>query len=221
LHVLSQRPEKTGSGIYLSSLIKESARYGQANFLVAGVPAGKLPVPGAIEYDAAAYVMFESDMLDFPVPGMSDVMPYYSSLFTDLKDQCLAQLMTHAHVQVLPSFFEGLPLVLFEGLASGCRIITTDLTGFAGIFGKARKDTIDLIPLPPLETIDRPYHQDEAPLERVLCDSILQMIDSEKTSPDFDDPAVDKIASEFTWPRVFERTLAVYADAVARKDHSG
>ena len=34
---------------------------------------------------------------------------------------------------------------LFEGLASGCRIITTRLSGFDEIFGRARKDTVDLI----------------------------------------------------------------------------
>ena len=50
----------------------------------------------------------------------------------------LAELMKLAHIQVLPSFFEGLPLVLFEGLASGCRVITTELSGFREIFGKAR-----------------------------------------------------------------------------------
>jgi len=65
---------------------------------------------------------------------------------------------------VLPSFFEGLPLVIFEGLASGCRIITTNLSGLDEIFGKAQKDTINLIQLPPLETIDRPYQEDEAML---------------------------------------------------------
>jgi glycosyltransferase involved in cell wall biosynthesis len=51
----------------------------------------------------------------------------------------LSELMKMAHVQVLPSFFEGLPLVLFEGLASGCRIITTNLSGFKEIFGRAKK----------------------------------------------------------------------------------
>ena len=73
----------------------------------------------------------------------------------------LSDIMKKAHVQVLPSFFEGLPLVILEGLASGCRIITTRLSGFDEIFGQVKKDTIDLIQLPPLETIDKPFQKDE------------------------------------------------------------
>ena len=130
--------------------------------------------------------------------------------------QRLAGPMRMAHVQVLPSFFEGLPLVLFEGLASGCRVITTNLSGFKEIFGKADKDTIDLIELPPLETIDRPYQKDEARLEKVLGKSILNMIAVVKKSPDFDDPQAEKIASDFTWSRVFERTLRIYHDAISQ-----
>jgi glycosyltransferase involved in cell wall biosynthesis len=128
----------------------------------------------------------------------------------------LAELMKMAHVQVLPSFFEGLPLVLFEGLASGCRIITTDLSGFKEIFGRADRDTINLIELPPLETIDRPYQRDEAHLEKVLTTSILNMIAAVKKAPDFDDPQAEKIASDYTWPRVFQRTLAVYNDVLGQ-----
>ena len=125
--------------------------------------------------------------------------------------------MKMAHVQVLPSFFEGLPLVLFEGLASGCRIITTNLSGFKEIFGKASSDTINLIQLPPLETIDRPYQKDEPQLENVLCKSILNMIAAVKKSPDFDDPQAEKMASDYTWSRVFERTLSVYNDALNQR----
>ena len=392
----------TGSGIYLEALIRESQKYGFSNYRVAGVPAGSIHPAKEGHQTNGAYVFFESESLNFPVTGMSDVMPYNSSLFKELKgkrltayksaftrvlqaavnrfnpdiihtnhlfllsalvrklfpsvpvvatchgtdlrqynncphlrsfvkrycrgldkiialttdqqteisrlygipsekivvvgggydqemftraqkspagtvqllyagkfnrskgvpwllrslmkinhhdwhlhmagggngpefNECidlaeklgnkvtnhgyvthrrLSELMKKAHVQVLPSFFEGLPLVLFEGLASGCRIITTNLSGFDEIFGSANKDTIDLIQLPPLETIDRPYQKDEAQLENALCKSILNMIAAVKKSPDVDDPQAQKIASDYTWPRVFERTLSVYNDTV-------
>ncbi|MGB5983803.1 MAG: glycosyltransferase family 4 protein [Desulfobacterales bacterium] len=126
----------------------------------------------------------------------------------------LAKLMQQAHIQVLPSFFEGLPLVLFEGLASGCRIITTHLPGFHEIFGNAKPDTVRLIQLPPLETIDRPYQKDEAGLEHALCNSILDMMAAVRQSPELDDPEAGKISARYTWPRVFERTLRVYRQAI-------
>jgi glycosyltransferase involved in cell wall biosynthesis len=124
----------------------------------------------------------------------------------------LAPLMQRAHIQVLPSFFEGLPLVLFEGLASGCRVITTELSGFREIFGAAGHDTVRLIPLPPLETIDRPYPKDEPRLVDALCRNLVEMIAIAARSPDVDDPQADKIAIEYTWSRVFDRTLSVYAE---------
>jgi len=112
--------------------------------------------------------------------------------------------MKMAHLQVLPPFFEDLPLVLFEGLASGCRIITTELSGFSEIFGEARRDTVHLIPLPPLETIDRPYRKDERRLEEALRKRILDMIATIKKTPDDEDPQAEKMASYYTWPRVFD-----------------
>ena len=337
LHTLGQRPEMTGSGIYLEALIAESEKLGFTNYRVAGVPAGSVSHEANHSAANSSLVLFETESLDFPVTGMSDVMPYKSSLFKELKgrrltaykaaftrvlreavaqfspdiihsnhlfvltalvrelfpnisvvatchgtdlrqynncphlrgyvsrhcrqldhvialstdqkrdiqqlygipsekiavvgggydgslftrvpkkpagtvqllyagklnrskgvpwllkslkkieqldwhlhlagggkgpefDRCmrllekmdrkitfhgyvthqqLSELMKKAHVQVLPSFFEGLPLALFEGLASGCRIITTRLSGFDEIFGDASKDSIDLITLPP------------------------------------------------------------------------
>jgi glycosyltransferase involved in cell wall biosynthesis len=132
----------------------------------------------------------------------------------------LSELMKKAHVQVLPSFFEGLPLVLFEGLASGCRIITTNLSGFGEIFGKADKDTIKLIQLPPLETIDRPYQKDEAQLEKALSRSIVKMIAVVQKSPDVDNLQAQKIALNYTWPCVFERTLTIYQEVAHQRNRS-
>jgi glycosyltransferase involved in cell wall biosynthesis len=408
LHVIGQRPEMTGSGIYFEAIIRESQKHGFLNYWVAGVPAGQIYSSKKMVQAKGAFVFFETESLDFPVAGMSDVMPYKSSLFKDLKgkrlisyksaftqvlqtarkqfdpdiihtnhlfflsalvrklfpnlpvvatchgtdmrqyNNCphlrcfvklycrdldkvialtndqktdisrlygiptnkivvigggydetlftrkpksaagtvqilyagkfnrskglpwllrslakiknhdwhlhmagsgdgpefrdcidlaerlgrkvtnhgyvthcrLSELMKMSHVQVLPSFFEGLPLVLFEALASGCRIITTNLSGFKEIFGKAKSDVINLIQLPPLETIDRPYRKDETQLENVLCKSILDMISAVKKSPDFDDPQAEQIASDYTWPCVFEPTISVYHDALKQQAQS-
>jgi glycosyltransferase involved in cell wall biosynthesis len=407
LHVLGQRPEMTGSGIYLEALIKESDAFGFANYRIAGVPAGGVPAEANDATANSSFVFFETKELPFPVTGMSDVMPYNSSLFKELKgkrltaykaaftrvlretaerfqpdvihtnhlfvlsalvrelfpempvvstchgtdlrqynncphlrayvkehcrrldriialsddqkkelqqvygvssdmivvigggyegalftrvpkkpagtvhllyagklnrskgvpwllksltkiepldwhlhlagsgvgpefDQCmrlvkklghkvtvhgyvshrrLSELMKKAHVQVLPSFFEGLPLVLFEGLASGCRIITTQLSGFDEFFGSAKKESIDLIALPPLETIDRPFAKDEPDLENALCESLVKMIACVKKSPDLEDTQAEKIAADHTWSKVFERISCVYKELSQRPGH--
>ncbi|MFZ5571350.1 MAG: glycosyltransferase family 4 protein [Thermodesulfobacteriota bacterium] len=402
LHVIGQRPEMTGSGVYLQALAKESTKQNHQNYLVAGVPLNKMPELENIPPDCCQYVHFESDHLNFPVTGMSDVMPYGSSLFKELKgerldayktafgqtlmdavtlyrpdiihthhllvvtaltrqlfpdlpivttchgtdlrqyhncdhlrtfvkehccrldriialttdhkkaintvydipldriatipggyddrifnripktvgskvhilyagklnrskgvpwllrslakiqdqvwhlhmagsgkgpeyEECLAlarnlgqratihgyvshhqlsALMKKAHIQVLPSFFEGLPLVLFEGLASGCRVITNNLPGFDEIFGKAKRKTVDLIQLPELETIDRPYQKDEQWLIDELAERIMEMISTVRECPDFDDPHAEKIASQYTWRKIFKRVESVYLQAL-------
>jgi len=402
LHVIGQRPEKTGSGVYLQAIAKESKKQGHQNYLVAGVPLNKIPESENIPPDCCQYVHFESDHLNFPVTGMSDVMPYKSSLFKELKgerldayktvfkktleravnlykpdiihthhllvltaltrqlfpdmpivttchgtdlrqynncehlrgfvkkhcrqldmiialtedqirniiklydispdrictvsggyddqifyripktfnskvhilyagkfnlskgvpwllkslakiqdhnwhlhmagsgrgpefEDCidlikklgpkvtnhgyvthhrLSALMKKAHIQMLPSFFEGLPLVLFEGLASGCRIITNNLSGFDEIFGGAKRETVDLIQLPALETIDQPYQKDEEWLQDELAGKIVKMMSNVKECPDFDDPQAEKIVSQYIWKKIFKRILSVYQDTI-------
>ncbi len=406
LHILGQRPEKTGSGIYLQAVIRESLKYGLSIHAVAGVPVNKIEPIQNLPPTNCSYVFFESEQLDFPVVGMSDVMPYKSSLFKELKgrnltayksafgkaikrvvatfqpdiihtnhlfllsalvrklfpdlpmvatchgtdlrqynncphlrcfvkrycrrldriialtldqkaqiskvynipsdqivvagggydetlffrspkspagtvhilyagkynrskgvpwllkslmrikdhdwhlhmagsgkgpeyDDCIAfaaklgnqvtnhgyvnhqrlsELMKQSHLQVLPSFFEGLPLVLFEGLASGCRIVATRLSGFDEIFGKAHKDTVRLIDLPPLETIDQPYQKDEPCLENVLSEALLTMMAKVRQSPDYLDVQAETIASSYTWKCIFERILSVYQDVIGQKN---
>ena len=84
LHVIGQRPEMTGSGIYLEAIIRESQKYGFSNYWVAGVPAGGIYPLKDMSQVKGSCVFFESESLDFPVTGMSDVMPYKSSLFKEL-----------------------------------------------------------------------------------------------------------------------------------------
>ncbi|EFC91625.1 glycosyl transferase group 1 [Dethiosulfovibrio peptidovorans DSM 11002] len=90
LHVLSQLPEYTGSGHYVQALLAESAKKGHRCFLLsAGIDRwdmeGKdLPY---IEEKNQIIVPFESRRLPFPIPGMSDVMPYKHSRFGDLTDK--------------------------------------------------------------------------------------------------------------------------------------
>jgi glycosyltransferase involved in cell wall biosynthesis len=410
LHVIGQRPEKTGSGVYLQAIAHKAEKHGLLNYMVAGVPVDEIPDLTSIPRDCCQYVQFGSDHrsddhLDFPVTGMSDVMPYNSSLFKELKDdrlaaykkafsitlkkavdlyqpdiihthhllvltaltrklfpripivttchgtdlrqynncehlrdfvrkycrrldgiialtndqksdiirlydispdkisaipggydekifnrtpkslknkvhilyagkfnrskgvfwllkslahikdhdwhlhmagsgkgpefdECIAlakklgekvtihgyvthlqlsALMKQSHIQVLPSFFEGLPLVLFEGLASGCRIITTNLSGFTEIFGAVKRETVDLIKLPPLKTIDQPFSKDEPWLEKELSRKINQMICRVKEHPDYNDAHADKIALDYTWEQVFNRVFSVYQDAIQRR----
>ncbi|MBD3220452.1 glycosyltransferase [bacterium] len=84
LFVLSQRPELTGSGITLDALVRLAAAAGHEPWVLCGVPAGEpVPAVGGIPADRVLTVTFgEGGDLPFAVPGMSDVMPYRSTVWS-------------------------------------------------------------------------------------------------------------------------------------------
>jgi glycosyltransferase involved in cell wall biosynthesis len=84
LHLLSQRPDATGSAIYLQAMLREARARGHYNFLVAGTDSGDFALPDDITDNASAFVEFNGADLPFPIVGMSDVMPYPSRRFRDL-----------------------------------------------------------------------------------------------------------------------------------------
>ncbi len=86
------------------------------------------------------------------VQNLGSKVEYHGPLSHDR----LADLMRKCHLFVLPSFYEGVPLVLIEALACGCRILATSLPGVKQILGTHSGDQFGLIDLPELETIDQP-----------------------------------------------------------------
>jgi glycosyltransferase involved in cell wall biosynthesis len=90
LHLLSQQPGKTGSGVALLALVRETARRGWRQRAVIGLPADEpVPdIPPLAPADVVA-VRFDRPPVPFPVPGMSDIMPYPSTSFSDLTPEML------------------------------------------------------------------------------------------------------------------------------------
>ena len=400
LHVISQSPDFTGSGKYIQEIILQSAKNGHDNFLLAGAQADFNTSPSLIPRDRTLFVRFDGMDLDFPIPGMSDIMPYQSSVFSLLDENnlseyrlafgekikealyrfkpdlihthhlwivsaltrqmakdipmvttchgtCLRQhhncpdisnnilpnlqridkvialscdqkqliidalsidpqkisiisggynkecfysepksfdgtvellyagkisvpkgvpwllkslymilqlpfrlhlagnandeqkqlclslayrlgskaiyhgplshdklsdLMRKAHIFILPSFFEGLPLVLMEALACGCRIITTALPGVHEIFQTDHPGMVRLIKLPILETIDTPFKKDEKAMEKALSITLAELISLVKTHPQPDMAYVRSNSSIFTWEKIFLKIARVYGE---------
>ncbi len=133
-----------------------------------------------------------------------------------LPHEDLARLMRKSHLFVLPSFFEGLPLVLLEALSSGCRILTTSLPGACEMFENFCSDMVDLVALPPLETIDTPYRKDMPDLVQILSAALENSIikADENRQPDLE--AVKAICASFTWQNVFLRMEQVYEMVATR-----
>jgi glycosyltransferase involved in cell wall biosynthesis len=84
LHLLSQRPELTGSGIYVRAMLRNAVGQGHENYLLAGISKDALPDLSDIQDTPVTFVTFNEKALPFDIAGMSDVMPYPSTRFKDL-----------------------------------------------------------------------------------------------------------------------------------------
>jgi len=398
LHVLSQRPEATGSGIFIQAMLREAARKGHTNFLVAGIPDDQPPDPKLLSDAQYRFVRFQTDSLPFKVVGMSDVMPYDSTRFCDMdpsmvstyekafenvlttivpefgpniihcnhlwlvaalvrrlfpetptvslchgsdlrqfrncphlaervqpacaalnailalsieqKDQIvklykvdpdkvhivgagyneafftpapkskvpvtlayagklsrakgvpwflkalagvqnedwhlhlvgggsgpekaeclelaaqlgeervtvygpmpqaeLADIFKQAHIFVLPSLYEGLPLVLLEALACRCRLVATDLPGVQEVLGGVSEEWVERVELPRLEKVDSPLDADEVLFEQNLRKALQAQIERAAENPEPDLGPVQPLLDAFTWKGVFEKVEKVY-----------
>ncbi len=398
LHVLGQRPDSTGSGIYLQSMMREAAKCGHDNFMIAGIQLGSEVELHNVSMEQCRFVRFNGGDISFPIPGMTDIMPYPSMRFADLSEQdietyetvfarvlmetearfkpdvihshhnwllsslarrlfpnipvvttchgtdlrqfqscprlrkkvlsgcshldaamvlsgaqkddiernyrlppgkivvtgagyndllfttgakpsprpvqlvyagkllnakglpwllkalktiatpqwqlhivgggsgkdreeCmrlaqdlgervmvhgqipqarLAAIFHKAHIFVLPSLFEGLPLVVIEALASGCRVVATDLPGVMEIVGNVKSDYITLVRTPRLRKMDQPYPEDLAAFEQNIARALeIQMAGAIKR-PRIDLSLIDNALPAFTWEGVFARVQKVY-----------
>jgi len=91
LHVIAQKPGQTGSGIFLLNLIRVADQRGHAQCLIAGIASGDRDydqyLPENLDF---LPVLFETGELPFPVPGMSDEMPYPSTRYGEMTDGMLS-----------------------------------------------------------------------------------------------------------------------------------
>ncbi len=85
LSITAQRPDSTGSGVYLTELIKSFAKKNIEQQLICGLPFGsESGFPSEITVNP---VFFNTQKLPFPVAGMSDEMPYESTRYRDFSDE--------------------------------------------------------------------------------------------------------------------------------------
>lgn len=75
----------------------------------------------------------------------------------NLSQKDLAELFRNSNLFILPSFFEGLPLVVLEALACGCGVIVTELENIKNWFDEdfLKLNAVKFIPLPNLKNVDK------------------------------------------------------------------
>jgi glycosyltransferase involved in cell wall biosynthesis len=127
-------------------------------------------------------------------------------LHGQISQDVLADLMRRCAVCVLPSFYEGVPLVLVEAAACGCRIVATALPGVLEQIAPFLQDQLDLVPLPRLEGVDRPVPED---LPRFTAD-LTRALKAAVTA----EPVTAGNLDHFTWGAVFFRVERIWRDLI-------
>ncbi|MCI8637701.1 MAG: glycosyltransferase family 4 protein [Coprococcus sp.] len=84
LSITAQKPDSTGSGVYLTELVKGFSQMGIEQAVVAGVYKEDLP---SFPQEVKVFpVYFMTEELNFPIAGMSDEMPYQSTRYCDMTE---------------------------------------------------------------------------------------------------------------------------------------
>ncbi|MDY6065258.1 MAG: glycosyltransferase family 4 protein [Finegoldia sp.] len=86
LHVIAQLPKRTGSGVYFKNIVEHMDK-SHENAIIYGY---EDHFDIEFEDKIKKYpVIFKSEEVPFPIVGMSDVMPYDSTKYSDLDDSML------------------------------------------------------------------------------------------------------------------------------------
>ena len=130
----------------------------------------------------------------------------------------LANLMRRCAVFVLPSFYEGLPLVLIEALACGCRLVCTDLPGVREGLGPRFDPVLDRVAVPRLIGPDVP---DPEAIPGFVA-SLQAAIEATLDRPPLGDPAqaIPGMLEPFTWDAVYRRIERVWLELIDGREAS-
>ncbi len=89
LSISAQKPSSTGSGVYLTELVKSLAVQGHEQAVVAGVyHDDETSFPEGVAFHS---VYFCTDTIPYPIVGMSDEMPYRSTRYCDMTPEMVEQ----------------------------------------------------------------------------------------------------------------------------------
>jgi glycosyltransferase involved in cell wall biosynthesis len=127
-----------------------------------------------------------------------------------LTQEKLAEIFQRSHLLILPSFYEGLTLVLLEGLACSCRLVSTNFPGLEEVLGDLPPSYCRLVDLPRIERLDTPFPENEGIFETRLAEAIREQIQAVRKGPKMDPSLLSPILEAYSWTRVFERVEQVY-----------
>ena len=131
----------------------------------------------------------------------------------------LSRLFRDSDIFILPSFYEGLPLVLIEAMASGLRVVTTDLPGVKGWIGMEINSSgiIEYVDMPAMEGIDAPYESELPGFEQRLREAIETQFNRMLKHENYDEDFVYESIKKLSWSGVFETMENILTKTIVQK----
>lgn len=140
--------------------------------------------------------------------GRMEAMAPLVKIHGQLRQPELAEIMRRSAVCVLPSFYEGLPLVLVEALACGCRLVATRLPGIVEQLAPNLGSALELVPLPRLAGVDIPLEDDLPVFVQNLAAALSRTL--KKPALDTNSREWENMLRPYAWQTVFERVEKVW-----------
>ena len=122
----------------------------------------------------------------------------------------LADRLRRCDVCVLPSMYEGLPLVLAEALACGCRLVSTALPGVTGQLAPHLGPALETVAMPRLEGVDVPVPADLPAFVDRLEAALDRALDRPPVLAELGPDGLGGVLAPFTWAAVFRRVEALW-----------
>lgn len=115
----------------------------------------------------------------------------------------LAEVFRESDVFVLPSFFEGLPLVNVEAMACGCKVVSSDIAGIQEWYDEnIPGHRIEFVTLPQMKNTDEPIEEELPDFEKRLARALQRKLEqTEEECPDLE---------EISWKGISRKILEKY-----------
>ena len=134
---------------------------------------------------------------------LAEVAPCPVTFLGKLTHKELARQMNGSDAFILPSFYEGLPLVLIEAMACGLKTICTDLPGIRPWLDRTIPGNGTVFVEPPrMFNEDEPYPEDLEDFEYRLAEAIELVKNRPLADPD--------LVSRVSWDALCEKLISIW-----------
>ena len=131
----------------------------------------------------------------------------------------LAELFRNSNLFILPSFFEGLPLVVLEALACGCEVIVTEHQNIKNWFDEdfLKLNCLKFIPLPKLKNVDEINEKEINKFVENIKEQLEKSIENFINGYYPDIEKITKYIKQHSYSNLFSRLLEIYKFLAKRK----